>query len=76
MLMLLFLKISKEEAIEIENTTKEQAGNDRWRKERKKRLTASKVILKMSKQSKSIIRFVGITLPDMEWRWSTDTAHQ
>ncbi len=46
--------VSKEEAIEIEKTTKEQAGNDRWRNERKKRLTASKVggILKMRTTTK------------------------
>ena len=46
--------VSKEEAMEIENATRDQAGNNRWIKERKKWLTASKVgnILKMRKTTK------------------------
>lgn len=43
--------VTKEEAMEIECTTRDQSGSDEWRAERRKRLTASRVggILKMRK---------------------------
>ena len=48
------IAISKEEAAEIEANTRDQAGNDRWKQERKKRLTASRVggIIKMKRTTK------------------------
>ena len=46
--------LTKEEAMEIESATRDQAGNDQWRNERRKRITASKVggIIKMRKATK------------------------
>lgn len=46
--------ITTEEAMEIECATRDQAGSDRWKSERKNRLTASKVggISKMKKTTK------------------------
>lgn len=48
------IAISKEEAAKIEAATRNQVGNDRWKQERRKRLTASRVggIIKMRKTTK------------------------
>ncbi len=49
-----YVAISKEEATDIEEATRDQAGNDRWKQERRKRRTASRVggITKMRKTTK------------------------
>ena len=46
--------VTTEEAMEIERATRDQAGSDRWKTERRNRLTASKVggIIKMRKTTK------------------------
>lgn len=46
--------VTKDEAEEIERSTREQAGSERWNSERRKRLTASRVggIAKMKKTTK------------------------
>lgn len=48
------IAVSKEEAAKIEAATRDQAGNEYWKQERKKRLTASRVggISKMRKTTK------------------------
>ena len=49
-----YVQVTKEEAKEIELATRDQAGSERWKGERRKRLTASKVggIIKMRKTTK------------------------
>lgn len=68
--------VNRDKAMEIEAGTRDQAGNDQWKQERRKRLTASKVggIIKMRKTTKRARNCY--TVPseatrqlDMEWKW-------